>query len=357
MRVGLNWAYGPCAISSNELPVAAFHLDLGTLKRRGNYESLIPRPADCGRRPSRSKSRMAIRFLQKQYPSIHGNQEVHPMSEQPEAAIEQRAIKRRFIACTQSTGRVGKSTVAEGLIAWLGYAGIQFAAIDADSQHQTLFHRYPDDVGMFDATKTFDDFASMIQTLPASPVILVDFPAQATDFLLSAAQHFRLLEFFDQSSVRPTLLIFAADDPTAKGSASNTVRFFGDSADYLLVENPARFKSAEFGRTALGNWLKERNTPTLHIPTVTAVTMNAWEALEDKLKRYLSLDEVCRQKDLHELSRYELQFLRNRFLVQFEDFAGHLLPDTSLIKNRVARCRETTHQKIDRFNDPLLATL
>ena len=210
---------------------------------------------------------------------------------------------------------------------------------------------------MFDATKTFDDFASMIQTLPASPVILVDFPAQATDFLLSAAQHFRLLEFFEQSNVRPTLLVFAADDPTAKGSASNTIRFFGDSADYLLIENPARFKSAEFSRTALGNWLKERNTPTLHIPTVTAVTMNAWEALEDKLKRYLSLDEVCRQKDLHELSRYELQFLRNRFLVQFEDFAKHLLPDTSLIKNRVARCRETTQQKIDRFNDPLLATV
>ena len=95
----------------------------------------------------------------------------------------------------------------------------------------------------------------------------------------------------------------------------------------------------------------------LRIPTVTAVTMNAWEALEDKLKRYLSLDEVCRQKDLHELSRYELQFLRNRFLVQFEDFAGHLLPDTSLIKNRVARCREISQQKIDRFIDPLLATL
>ena len=278
------------------------------------------------------------------------------MSEQPEAAIEQMAVTKRFIACTQSTGRVGKSTVAEGLITWLRYAGIQFAATDADSQHQTLFHRYPDEVGMFDATKTFDDFASMIQTLPASPVILVDFPAQATDFLLSAAKHFRLLEFFEQSNVRPTLLVFAADDPTAKQSASNTVRFFGDSADYLLIENPARFKSAEFSRTALGNWLKERNTPTLSIPTVTAVTMNAWEALEDKIKRYLSLDEVCWQKDLHELNRFELQFLRNRFLVQLEDFAGRLLPDTSLIKNKVSRFRETTQQKVDRFNDPLLAT-
>jgi hypothetical protein len=197
----------------------------------------------------------------------------------------------------------------------------------------------------------------MIQTLPDLPVILVDFPAQATDFLLSAAKHFRLLEFFEQSNVRPTLLVFAADDPTAKESASTTVRFFGDSADYLLIENPSRFKSTEFSRTALGNWLKERNTPTLSIPTVTAVTMNGWEALEDKMKRYLSLDEVCLLKELHELSRFELQFLRNRFLVQFEDFAGYLLPDTSLIKNKVSRLRETTQQKVDRFNDPLLATV
>jgi hypothetical protein len=282
-------------------------------------------------------------------------EECDNMSEQPEETAKQKAGKRRFIACTQSTGRVGKSTVAEGLISWLRYAEIDFAAIDADGQHLTLSNRYPDQVGIFDATKTLDEFSRLIQTLPASPVILVDFPAQATDFLLSAVNHFRLLEFFEHSNVRPTLLIFAADDPTAKESASNTVRIFGDNADYLLIENPARFKSTEFSRTALGNWLKERNTPTLHIPTVTAITMNAWEALEDKIKRYLSLDEVCRQTELHELSRYELQYLRNRFLVQYEDCAGHLLPDTSLIKNRVSRFLGTTQHKIDRFNDPLLA--
>src|SRR5271157_2507055 len=105
----------------------------------------------------------------------------HPMSEQPEAAIEQRAVKRRFITCTQSTGRVGKSTVAEGLITWMRYAGIDFAAVDADSQHQTLSRRYPEDSAIFDATKTFDGFARMLNELPAFPLIIVDFPAQATD--------------------------------------------------------------------------------------------------------------------------------------------------------------------------------
>jgi hypothetical protein len=259
------------------------------------------------------------------------------------------AISRRFIACTQSTGRVGKSTIAEGLITWMRYAGIDYAAVDADSQHQTLSRRYPQDSAIFDATKTFDDFARMIRELPAFPVIIVDFPAQATDFLLSAARHFKLLEFFEQSGVRPTLLIFAADDPTAKESAANTIRFFGEGSDYLLVENPAKFKSDEFKKTALSVWLEERSTLTLRIPTITALTMNAWEALERKLKRYLPLEEARQQKELHELSRHELGFLRDRFLVQFEDFASHVLPDKNLVKNKVARSIGPRTETLDPF--------
>jgi hypothetical protein len=125
------------------------------------------------------------------------------MTKQVEPTDEKPAVTRRFIACTQSTGRVGKSTVAEGLITWLRFAGVEFAAVDADSQHQTLSRRYPEYVETFDATKTFDDFARMVQALPNLPVILVDFPAQATDFLLSAATHFRLLKFFGAAGIRP----------------------------------------------------------------------------------------------------------------------------------------------------------
>ena len=64
------------------------------------------------------------------------------MPEHAEPTIEKSAITRRFIACAQSTGRVGKSTLAEGLISWLRYAGVEFAAVDADSQHQTLSRRF-----------------------------------------------------------------------------------------------------------------------------------------------------------------------------------------------------------------------
>jgi cellulose biosynthesis protein BcsQ len=97
------------------------------------------------------------------------------MSKQEESITKASAISRRFITCTQSTGRVGKSTVAEGLITWMRYAGIDFAAVDADSEHQTLSRRYPEDSAIFEATKTFDGFARMLNELPAFPLIIVDF--------------------------------------------------------------------------------------------------------------------------------------------------------------------------------------
>ena len=50
----------------------------------------------------------------------------------------------RIICSLQSTGRIGKSTVAQALISWFGFAGVEFAAIDADGEHQTLSRWYPD---------------------------------------------------------------------------------------------------------------------------------------------------------------------------------------------------------------------
>jgi hypothetical protein len=85
--------------------------------------------------------------------------------------------------------------------------------------------------------------------------------------------------------------------------------------------------------------------------------MNAWEALERKSRRYLPLEEACHHKSLHELSRHELGFLRDRFLLQFEHFARHVLPDAALIKNKVARLSELRTETPDALSDPLLATV
>ena len=143
----------------------------------------------------------------------------------------------------------------------------------------------------------------------------------------------------------------------AQGARTKTIRFFGEDVDYLLVENPAKFKSDEFKKTALSAWLAERSTPTLRIPAITALTMNAWEALERKLKRYLPLEEACQQKELHELSRYELGFMRDRFLVQFEDYASQVLPDINLVKNKVARLIGAQTETQDPLSDPFLLTV
>jgi len=263
-------------------------------------------------------------------------------------------LKQRFIACMQSTGRVGKSTFAEGLISWLKYAKIPFCAMDGDRQHRTLSRRHPDYVDEFDAAGSFDDFSDLIKALPDNPVVIVDFPANHTDFLLESSEHFQLLKFFEKISMRPTLLIFAADDLTAKESAANTVRFFGDGADYLLIENPARYKSSSFNKTPFAHSLKEkRGTPVFKIPTITSGTMDSWEAIERKHKTYFSLDAIRDHPDMHEFSRMELDYVRNQFLVQCEDCASRILPDTKLLnkENKVFRAERMKSVAVNALED------
>jgi hypothetical protein len=108
-----------------------------------------------------------------------------------------KAIRSRWLACTQSTGRVGKSTAAEGIITWLRYAGVAYAAYDADGEHRTLSSRYPDDVEKFDAANSPEEFGRLLEQISEDfPVTLVDFPAQATRFLLSSVEHFRMVDIF-----------------------------------------------------------------------------------------------------------------------------------------------------------------
>jgi hypothetical protein len=275
------------------------------------------------------------------------------MTTKAETKTDKPPITSRFIACTQSTGRVGKSFCAQGIISVLRYQKVNYTAIDADKQHRTLKRRHPE-IDAFDATKSIDDFFLMIQALPPAPVILVDFPAQSTDFLLESAEKLQLLEFFERKGIRITFLIFAADDQTARESAADTVRFFGDRADYLLVENPARFKSDAFKRIPLAKWFSDRNTPTLHIPYITTPTMEAWERLEMKLGHSLILDDVRTHEGLHDLSRMELDYVRNRFLVQCEDFADRIVPDVNLIKTKVFRSLKSAKPEVSRWDDPLL---
>lgn len=264
-------------------------------------------------------------------------------------------VTRRLLACTQSRGGIGKSTVAEILITWLNFAGVPYGALDADRQNQTLSKRYPGNVKLFEATKSESDFLRFIRGLPDLPVIVVDFPAQATDLILSYAEHYGLTEYFERAGIRPTFLIFAADDSAVKLSGSDTVQFFSDKADYILVENPAKFESEVFKKTPLFKWLIERKTPTVRLPAIATPTIEAWEALERKLKRYLPLDEASKHPELHDLSRYELQYFRDRVLAQFDNVASRLVPDVALIKHRMPTLGPMKiREKSDLLTDPWL---
>jgi hypothetical protein len=265
-------------------------------------------------------------------------------------------IETRFISPIQSTGRAGKSFTIAGIKTALQFQGVVHATVDADTKHETLFRKYgKKEVVQFDATGSLDGFARMIKQLPTAPVILVDFPAQVTAFLLDASLKLQLMDFLESKSIRPTFLIFASDDDTAMESAGKATRHFGDRANYLLVENTAKSPSVNFRKTPLYRWFLDRNTPILEVPHVTPSTMDAWSAAERKTGKYIPLDEARTHEAIDGLSQRELAYLRHRFLVQCEDFADWLLPNSSLIKNKVVRpAAAVAAPEVEFLTDPLL---
>src|SRR5690242_2759973 len=87
-------------------------------------------------------------------------------------------IKQRFVTALQSKGSLGKSLTADFLLGYYRFAGVPFAAIDSDVQHRTLSNRYPDEVTFFAATASEDEFGLMLNSLPSSPALVLDNPAQ-----------------------------------------------------------------------------------------------------------------------------------------------------------------------------------
>ena len=108
--------------------------------------------------------------------------------------------------------------------------------------------------------------------LPDVPLAVADFPAQATDFLLSAVESLRVLDALDARETRLTVLMFAADDPTATASMAKTYRALGDRVDYFLVKNPARLRSHAFDESALAGLFRKNKVPVLELPALTATT-------------------------------------------------------------------------------------
>jgi hypothetical protein len=245
---------------------------------------------------------------------------------------------------------MGKSTGLEGILTWARFAGIPAGAVDCDAEHRTLSQRFPEAV-FVDATRSKDEFLQLIMELPDTPLAVADFPAQATDFLLSAMDSLRVLDALDARETRMTVLMFAADDPTATASMAKTYRALGDRVDYLLVKNPARFRSQGFDESALAELFRKNKVPVLELPAMTTITLHAIASASAERKKHLTFSEAVKIQSIHPMCRFEIEHFLNRILTQCEDAAQVLVPDLAVIKNKVFRPTDkATRKAIDEFN-------
>jgi hypothetical protein len=251
---------------------------------------------------------------------------------------------KRIICSLQSTGRIGKSTVAQALISWFGFAGVEFAAIDADGEHQTLSRWYPDIVTRLPFRET-DDLLAVLNETGSMPAMLIDYPAQSTQTLLSAFAHFQAFDFFESKNTRLTSLIFASDERPAMASAAEIVTTFGPRSDYIIVKNPARFQSEIFMHSQLPKMLAAYAAPTIDIGRITRTTLENLDAESAKAKRALTFREA--EKLLPAGSVIELQSWRNRLFAQFEDVCDLLLP--AKVNKHVERPQNLTTAKVDPY--------
>ncbi len=259
-------------------------------------------------------------------------------------------INHRLVTCFQSSGRIGKSTALEGILAWARFAGIPVALVDCDAEHRTLSKRFHE-AAFVDATKSNDEFLKLVMDLPDAPLAVADFPAQATDFLLNAMESLRVLDALDARETRMTILMFAADDPTATASMAKTFRALGNRVDYIIIKNPARFRSQAFDDSALADLFKRNRVPVLELPAITATTLQEIQNASAERKKHLTFAEAVKIPAIHQMCRFELEHFLNRVFTQCEDAAHVLVPASATIKNKVTRPGDkAARPSVDEFN-------
>src|ERR1700722_17692507 len=132
---------------------------------------------------------------------------------------------------------------------------------------------------------------------------------------------------------------------------AKTYRALGDRADYLLVKNPARFRSHSFDQSALAELFKKNRVPVLELPALTATTVQAIEIASAEKKKHLTYSEAAKLSSIHQMCRFEIEDFLNPIFTQCEDAARVLVPETTTIKNKLFRpADKITRSPIDEFN-------
>ncbi len=132
---------------------------------------------------------------------------------------------------------------------------------------------------------------------------------------------------------------------------AKTYRALRDRVDYLLIKNPARFRSHAFDDSALAELFRKNRVPIIELPTLTNTTIQKIAIASAEKKKYLTYAETSKTLSIPHICRKEIEYFLNRILVQCEDAAGVLVPDPALIKNKVLRAKDNlTRLAIDEFN-------
>ncbi len=260
--------------------------------------------------------------------------------------------KTRFICALQSTGRVGKSTAIQSLASYLDFAGVPWAGVDADPEHTSFSNAFAS-VAHFPLS-TPESLDQIFRHADSAPVCLADFPAGATETILDHLKRRQVLTGFRERSIRMTILLFASPDPTAEASFRAVFTALRGQADFILVQNDARFSSARFAGSRAAQTLAELGAPTLTLPALSSFTLREVAQAEGKLRRRLSLAEA--RQHVGTDSRLDLDYFINRVWAQWEDQAALIVPDAQLIAHRLERVAEPAaagRGAYDEFADPL----
>ena len=249
--------------------------------------------------------------------------------------------KAHLVIAPQSAGRIGKSTAAEAILTWAEFAGVGYATLDLDAEHKTLSQRYPDQSTVFPEAASGDDgFMELLGAVAEAPapLIVADFPAQATDFLLRQLDERNGLEILDAAGVTITCLIFPADDTAARQSAVKCVSTLGDRVEWLVVRQPGPkplIEMESWSESGLGKKLGDLGAGELRLPRLSVPTREAYEEACKAEGRWLPLGKAREKVAL--TAGFEIDLWRNAALTGCEDHVAWLVPDEKLVKRRAER--------------------
>lgn len=236
-------------------------------------------------------------------------------------------INTRLIATPQSLGRIGKSTFNQALISYLQAVKVPMLAIDGDEEHSTLSRWYPKANVLYFSQP--EDLLPFFNACGSQPVEIIDFPAQATAKVIESFEKFQAEEIFAQKKVRMTIPIFASDEREGMSSAYEIIQETKDYADYILVKNPARYKSQLFLESKVMQFLKK--APVITLPKITQETLGEIDAVSKKNGKAYTIDEAI-DADLPIGSQMELQQWRNTVFSDLQNILEYLVPDKSMVK-------------------------